>query len=128
MKKLYLGKFFAAFWRGREPFEEVAKLDATVFPEGQSRRTLRFVSIGARIFLKRTIWDRLAGDLERPFSVQMRFWRGQRICALRKLAATGCATMTPEAYGNAASTRERESSLWTAELRNVESLEDITRD
>ncbi len=130
MKKLYLGKFFAAFWRGREPFEEVAKLDGTVFRKVKSRRTLRFEVSGRGFFLKHHLgigWREIWKDLFQ-FKLPI-LGAGNEFAALRKLAALDVPTMTPEAYGErGVNPATRESFIVTAELRNVESLEDITRD
>ena len=52
MKKLFLSKFFQELWQDKDPFEEVAKLDGTLFRKVKTRRTLQLTLNGRSFFLK----------------------------------------------------------------------------
>ena len=52
---LFLSEQFKIAWAGKDPFEEVEKLQGEVFRELESRRTLRFSLAGKRYFVKITM-------------------------------------------------------------------------
>lgn len=130
MKKLYLGKFFAEKWADSDPFVEVGKLDGTLFREVKTRRTLRFEFDGRGFFLKHhqgVGWKEIFKNLLQ-FKLPI-LGAGNEYNAICRLTELDVPTMTAEAYGErGGNPARRESFIITAELTNVESLEDLTRD
>ncbi len=130
MKKLFLSEFFQKLWQGKEPFDEVAKLDGTLFREVKTRRTLR-LEIGDRaFFLKHHMgvgWKEIFKNLLQMKSPVL--GAGNEYAAICRLTELDVPTMTAEAYGERGSNpANRESFLITAELADCRSLEDICSD
>ena len=127
MKKLFLSEFFQKLWQGKEPFDEVAKLDGTLFREVKTRRTLRLEINGRAFFLKHHMgvgWKEIFKNLLQLKSPVL--GAGNEYAAICRLTELDVPTMTAEAYGERGSNpAKRESFLITADLVNTQSLEDI---
>ena len=127
MKKLYLSNFFKKLWQDKDPFDEVAKLDGTLFREVKTRRTLQLTLNGRSFFLKHHLgvgWREILKNIfqfKRPI-----LGAGNEFRAIELLTALDVPTMTAEAYGErGCNPAKRESFLITADLVNTRSLEDI---
>ena len=130
MKKLFTGEFFQKLWQNKDPFEEVAKLDGTLYRHVKSRRTLKLELEGRTFFLKHHLgvgWREIFKNLfqfKRPI-----LGAGNEFAAINRLTALDVPTMTAEAYGERGSNpARRESFLITAALENCQSLEDICQE
>jgi len=125
-KELYLSSTFADLWKGKDPFEEVEKINGEVYRELDGRKTLRFELDGKGYFLKihRGVgWKEILKNL-----IQLRLpvlgaeneWK-----AIDKLKSIDVDTMTYVAYGkmgwNPAAQR---SFIVTEDLAGCISLED----
>ena len=127
MKKLFLSEFFQKLWLGSDPFDEVSKLDGTLFREVKTRRTLQLTLNGRSFFLKHHLgvgWREILKNIfqfKRPI-----LGAGNEFRAIELLTALDVPTMTAEAYGErGCNPAKRESFLITADLVNTRSLEDI---
>ena len=127
MKKLFLSKFFQELWQDKDPFEEVAKLDGTLFREVKTRRTLQLTLNGRSFFLKHHLgvgWREIFKNLFQ-FKLPI-LGAGNEFRAINRLTGLDVPTMTAEAYGERGiNPAKRESFLITADLTNTRSLEDI---
>ena len=127
MKKIFLSEFFQKMWQNSDPFEEVARLDGTLFREVKSRRTLRLELGGRSFFLKHHMgvgWREIFKNLFQ-FKLPI-LGAGNEFAAIQKLTELGVPTMTAEAYGErGVDPAKRESFLITAELEHNISLEDF---
>jgi len=124
--ELYLSEEFSALWKGKDPFEEVEKLDGNVYREIDGRTTLRFELDGKGYFLKihRGVgWIEIFKNL-----IQLRLpvigaeneWK-----AIDKLKSIGVDTMTYVAYGKQGGNPARQLSfVITEDLAGCISLED----
>lgn len=130
MKKLFLSDFFQKLWVNHDPFEEVAKLDGTLFRAVKSRRTLRLEINGRAFFLKHhhgVGWKEIFKNLLQ-FKLPI-LGAANEFAAINLLTSLNVPTMIAEAYGERNSNpANRESFLITAELSDCISLEDICRD
>jgi heptose I phosphotransferase len=127
---LFLNEVFRQAWTGRDPFEEVLRLQGQVFREVKGRKTLRF-GLGGRDYFAKIHqgvgWAEILKNL-----VQLKWpvlgadheWR-----AIRHLHAVGVPTMTVAAYGSrGANPARRCSFIITEALAGTVSLENLTRD
>jgi heptose I phosphotransferase len=128
-EKLYLSKFFQEQWQNSSPFEEVSKLDGTLYRHVKSRRTLKLEINGRSFFLKHHLgvgWREIIKNLlqfKRPI-----LGAANEFNAINKLTELDVPTMTAEAFGERGSNPARqESFLITAALENPESLEDLCK-
>ena len=130
MKKLFLSEFFQKLWLHSDPFDEVGKLDGTLFREVKTRRTLRLELNGRSFFLKHHLgvgWKEIFKNLFQ-FKLPI-LGAGNEFAAINALTALDVPTMTAEAYGErGGNPAKRESFLITAELCDCVSLEDIARE
>ena len=130
MKKLFLSEFFQKVWQNHDPFEEVGKLDGTLFREVKTRRTLRLEINGRGFFLKHHLgvgWKEIFKNLFQ-FKLPI-LGAGNEFAAINALTALDVPTMTAEAYGERGmNPAKRESFLITAELCGNVSLEDICKE
>lgn len=130
MREVWLSNRFAALWEGRDPFDEVDRLQGEVFRQMASRRTIRFAVNGDWYFAKihhGVGWREIAKNLlhlKTPVLGAENEW-----AALRLLRQIGLETMTPVAFGLAGrNPARRRSFIVTEELENTESLEDFCAD
>ncbi len=130
MKKLFLSGFFQTLWQHSDPFDEVGKLDGTLFREVKTRRTLRLVLGDRSFFLKHHLgvgWREIFKNLFQ-FKLPI-LGAGNEFAAINALTALQVPTMTAEAYGERnCNPARRESFLITAELCDNVSLEDICKE
>ena len=129
MKKLFLSKFFQELWQDKDPFEEVAKLDGTLFRKVKTRRTLQLTLNGRSFFLKHHLgvgWREIFKNLFQ-FKLPI-LGAANEFLALEKLHRIGVDTMTCAAYGRKGGINpaKQESFLITCELENMTSVEDIS--
>lgn len=120
----------ATLWRGKDPFEEVKKLQGEVFRELETRRTLRFELAGKSYFLK---WHRGTAmkevvknllSLRMPVLGADREWN-----AIHKLRDVGVDTMCGVGYGEKGLNPVRKVSfIITEDLTPTISLEDYCAD
>jgi len=127
MKELWLSNRFRTLWDGRDPFEEVERLQGEVFRRVASRKTIRVTIEGARYFAKihhGVGWWEIVKNLlhlKLPVLSAQNEWT-----ALNLLALIGVPTMTPVAFGRAGRNPARiRSFLITEELTDTTSLEDF---
>ena len=127
MKKLYLSNFFKKLWQDKDPFDEVAKLDGTLFREVKTRRTLQLTLNGRSFFLKHHMGVGWREILKNIFQFKKPILgAGNEFRAIELLTALNVPTMTAEAYGErGCNPAKRESFLITTDLVNTRSLEDI---
>ncbi len=130
MNEVVLNETFTALWRGRDPFEEIGRIEGEVFRKVKSRRTFRFELEGSGYFAKvhhGVGWAEIFKNLlqfKRPV-----LGARNEFAALKLLARLGVDTMTPCAYGERGrNPAKRDSFLVTAELAGMISLEDYCRD
>ena len=125
-KELYLSSRFAELWLGKDPFEEVEKLDGKVYRELDGRTTLRFELDGKGYFLKihrgvgwKEIFKNLS-QLRLPVLGAENEWKG-----IDKLKSIGVDTMTYVAYGKVGLNPAKQLSfVITEDLAGCISLED----
>ena len=127
---LYLRDDFQQVWKGKDPFEEVEKLQGEVYRELDGRRTLRFEFNDKTYFAKihRGIgWGEIAKNflqLKKPIYGAENEW-----LALAKLNAIGVETMTPVAFGEkGGNPAAQHSFIITEDLTPSISLEDFCAD
>jgi heptose I phosphotransferase len=127
MKQLWLSDRFRALWEGRDPFDEVERLQGEVFRRVASRRTIRVTIDGDHYFAKihhGVGWQEIVKNLlhlKLPVLSAQNEWT-----ALNLLALIGVPTMTPVAFGRTGSNPARiRSFLITEELTGTTSLEDF---
>lgn len=125
MREVWLSNRFDALWEGRDPFDEIDRLQGKVFRRMASRRTLRFAVNGDHYFAKihhGVGWWEIVKNLlhlKRPVLGARNEWR-----ALTLLPQIGVDTMTPAAFGQWGTNPARlRSFLITEELSNTTSLE-----
>ena len=127
MKQVWLSSRFRMLWEGRDPFDEVERLQGEVFRRVASRKTIRVNIEGNHYFAKihhgvgwREILKNLL-HLKLPVLSARNEWT-----ALNLLALIGVRTMTPAAFGRMGSNPARiRSFLITEELTGTTSLEDL---
>lgn len=125
--QLCLNNTFQDLWQGKDPFDEVDRLEGQVFRRVKSRKTLRFTVNGRQYFAKVHYgigWMEIAKDLlqfKRPV-----LGAGNEWAALNLLSQLGIEAMTPVAFGqkNVNPARQR-SFIVTEELTDTVSLEDF---
>ena len=127
MRQIWLSARFRTLWEGRDPFDEVERLQGKVFRQVKSRRTIQVVLDGHGYFAKihhGVGWGEIVKNLlqwKRPVVSAQNEWR-----ALSLLALAGVRTMTPVAFGCTGTNPARiRSFLITEELTNTTSLEDL---
>lgn len=123
---LYLSPTFADLWKGKNPFEEVEKLDGEIYREIDGRTTLRFEIDGKGYFLKihRGIgWKEIVKNLIQfrlPILGAENEWK-----AIDKLKSIDVDTMTYVAYGKMGVNPAKQLSfIITEDLAGCISLED----
>ncbi len=123
---LYLRDDFKEKWKGKDPFEEIEKIDGEVFRSVKARKTFRFDMDGKSYFCKihRGIgWYEILKDLSQfkmPILGAKNEWE-----ALNRLKELGIDTMTPVAYAvKGINPAKQYSFIVTEDLINTESLED----
>ena len=127
MKQIWLSDRFRTLWEGRDPFDEVDRLQGEVFRRVASRKTIRVTIDGSYYFAKihhgvgwREIFKNLL-HLKLPVLGAENEWR-----ALNLLHELGVRTMTPVAFGRMGRNPARiRSFLITEELTGTTSLEDF---
>ena len=123
---LFLSEQFKIAWAGKDPFEEVEKLQGEVFRELESRRTLRFSLAGKRYFVKihhGIGYRECFGNLVR-FHWPV-FGAANEFAAIRRLEKLGVDTMKVTAFGRRGFNPVRQKSfIITEELTGTESLEE----
>ena len=127
MKQVWLSNRFRTLWEGRDPFDEVDRLQGEVFRHVASRKTIRVSLEGNHYFAKihhgvgwREILKNLL-HLKLPVLSARNEWT-----ALNLLPLIGVRTMTPAAFGRMGSNPARiRSFLITEELTGTTSLEDL---
>ncbi len=126
---LYLREDFQKAWNGKDPFQEVEKLDGRVFRAVKSRRTFRFEMNGKAFFAKihhGVGWLEILKNLTQFKSTIT--GAGNEYAALIKLHELGIDTMTPCAFGSRGiNPANQDSFIITDELTNTISLEDFCR-
>lgn len=127
MKRLWLSDRFRTVWQGRDPFDEVDRLEGEVFRRVASRKTIRFALDGRHYFAKihhGVGWREIVKNLlhlKLPVLGAQNEWR-----ALNLLHEIGVPTMTPVAFGRMGRNPARiRSFLITEELTGTMSLEDL---
>ena len=127
---LYLREDFQKAWAGRDPFQEVEKLEGRIFRAVKSRRTFRFEMNGRGFFAKihhGVGWMEILKNLTQFKSTIT--GAGNEYAALIKLKELGIDTMTPCAFGSRGmNPAKQDSFIITDELTNTVSLEDFCRD
>jgi len=128
--QLCLNNTFQDLWQGKDPFDEVDRLEGEVFRRVKSRKTLRFTVNGRGYFAKVHYgigWREIAKDLlqfKRPV-----LGAGNEWAALNLLSHLGLETMTPVAFGQKnANPARRHSFIVTKELTDTVSLEEFCAD
>jgi len=127
MRQVWLSDRFRTLWQGRDPFDEVNRLEGEVFRQMTTRKTIRVALDEAHYFAKihygigwRTIFKDLL-YLRLPVLGAQNEWR-----ALKLLHELDVPTMTPVAFGRTGSNPARmQSFLITEELTGTTSLEDL---
>ncbi len=97
---IYLNPFFAAFWAGKDPFEEAFQLEGEVFRQVKTRRTFRFEAGGKSYFAKvhhGVGWREIFKNLIQ-FKVPVLSARNEYE-AIRRLEELGVSTMRAAAFG-----------------------------
>ncbi len=127
MEQLWLSERFRVLWDGRDPFEQVDRLEGDVFRRVAARKTIRVALDGRHYFAKIHYgvgwWEIIKNllQLKRPILSAENEWR-----ALNLLRDIGVDTLTPAAFGRTGHNPARiRSFLITEELRNTISLEDL---
>src|SRR3989344_4559962 len=93
--RLMLTEPFESLWQGKDPFEEVERLQGQVYRELEGRRTLRTEVAGRGYFVKihRGIgWGEIAKNLLTAKAPVL--GAGQEWDAIQRLTEVGVATMT----------------------------------
>lgn len=126
--RLMLTEPFESLWQGKDPFEEVERLQGQVYRELEGRRTLRTEVAGRGYFVKihRGIgWGEIAKNLltaKAPVLGAGQEWR-----AIQRLQEVGVPTMTAVAYGErGGNPASQHSFIITEELAPTVSLEDFS--
>lgn len=126
--RLMLTEPFESLWQGKDPFEEVERLQGQVYRELEGRRTLRTEVAGRGYFVKihRGIgWGEIAKNLltaKAPVLGAGQEWR-----AIQRLKEVGVPTMTAVAYGErGGNPASQHSFIITEELAPTVSLEDFS--
>jgi heptose I phosphotransferase len=127
MDSLFLDEAFQKAWQGRDPFEEVLRLQGRVFREVAGRKTLAFELNGRGYFAKihkGVGWAEVLKNLsqgKRPVLGADCEWR-----AIRHLHDVGIATMTVAAFGSRGrNPARRRSFIITEALGQTASLEEL---
>ncbi len=127
MEQLWLSDRFRVLWDGRDPFEQVDRLEGDVFRRVATRKTIRVALDGRHYFAKIHYgvgwWEIIKNwlQLKRPVLSAENEWR-----ALNLLREIGVDTLTPAAFGRTGRNPARiRSFLITEELRNTISLENL---
>jgi heptose I phosphotransferase len=127
---LFLTEAFQNAWRGRDPFEEVLRLQGRVFREVAGRKTLSFELNGRVYFAKIHAGVGWAEIFKNLFQGKRPVLGADSECqAIRHLHGAGVATMTIAAFGSRGlNPARRRSFIITEALCPTASLEDLTRD
>jgi len=127
---LYLNPTLEREWDGKDPFEEVEKLQGRVYRSVKTRKTLQFKLNGKSYFIKihrGAGWREIIKNLimfKRPVLGAKNEWH-----ALIRLKELGIDTMTPVAFGvRGRNPAKQRSFIITEELKDTVSLEDFCRD
>lgn len=117
---------FATLWQGRDPFEEVKKLDGEIFRALESRKTLRFTQSGRSWFIKIHRGTALKEALKNLLALRLPVLGADREWhAIHRLKALDVDTMTGAAFGQRGlNPLQRESFIITEDLSPTVSLED----
>lgn len=125
---LELHEPFKRLWNGKDPFDEVEKLQGDVYRELSGRRTLRTEVDGKGYFVKihRGIgWAEIFKNLITAKLPVL--GAGQELKAIKKLTSVGVDTMKAVAFGErGANPAKQYSFIITEELAPTISLEDIS--
>lgn len=125
--KLYLRDDMAALWRGRDPFEEVARLNGDVFRHREGRRTLRVALGDSTFFLKEhrgVGWPEILKNLSQAKKPVV--GAEQEYRAILRTRSAGIDTLEVAAFGSRGiNPARRHSFLLTDELTGTVSLEDV---
>jgi heptose I phosphotransferase len=127
MRQIWLSDRLRTLWEGRDPFDEVDRLQGEVFRRVAARRTIQVTLDGRHYFAKihhgvgwREIFKNLL-HLKLPVLSAENEWR-----ALNRLHEIGVCTITPVAFGRTGRNPARiRSFLITEELTSTTSLEDL---
>ncbi len=130
MREVVLREPLATLWQGEDVFARVGDLKGRVVREKEGRRTSRCAIGGRYYFLKHHTgvgWREILKNLLQlrlPVVDASNEWR-----AMNRLAELDIGTLEPVAWGRRGrDPARRESFLITRERREVETLEDLTRD
>jgi heptose I phosphotransferase len=126
-EQLFLSGEFRRMWHGRDPFQEVDRLEGEVFRQIKARRTIRFATPQGSYFAKihhgvgwREIIKNLL-QLKWPVLGAQSEW-----AALNLLHQIGVHTMTPVAFGRRGRNPAHiQSFIITEEITNTVSIEDL---
>ena len=126
---LYLREDFKKTWQGKDPFDEVDKLNGKIFRQIKNRRTLQFDLNGKSFFAKihhAIGWGEIFKNLlqlKKPV-----IGAGNEWAAINKLNELKVDTMTACAFGQRGNNpAKRESFIITETLENTISLEDFCK-
>ncbi len=123
---LFLSEQFEIAWAGKDPFEEVEKLQGEVFRELEHRKTLRFALDGKNYFVKIHYGigcREFFGNLVR-FRLPV-LGAANEFAAVRRLEKLGIDTMQVAGFGCRGFNPVRQKSfIITEELTDTESLEE----
>lgn len=121
---------FATQWHGKNPFNEVAKLNGEVFRALETRRTLRFEMMGKGYFLKYHHGTTLKEVFKNLISLRLPVLGADREwLAIHRLKTVGVDTMEGVAFGQKGlNPLRRTSFIITEDLSPTISLEDYCAD
>lgn len=126
---LYLRKEFEEVWKGKDPFEEVDKLQGKVYRLVKTRRTLQFDLNGKSYFIKihhGVGWAEIFKNF-----VQLKttiLGAANEFNAIRKLESLNVGTMNVAAFGEKGwNPATQDSFIITDDIKNCPSLEDFTK-
>lgn len=126
---LYLNKKFERIWAGREPFDELAKVNGQIYRQVKNRKTFQFEVEGESYFAKLHWgigWREIVKNLLQfrlPILGAENEWQ-----AINKLESLNIDTMKYVAYGSKGKNpAAQQSFIVTRELTATTSLEDYCR-
>lgn len=126
---IYLRKEFEKEWRGKDPFEEVDKLQGKVYRLVKTRRTMQFVLNGKSYFAKihhGVGWREIFKNLVQ-FKTTI-LGAANEFNAIRKLESLNVGTMTAAAYGKKGwNPATQDSFIVTDDIQNCITLEDFCK-
>lgn len=126
---LYLRREFEKEWRGKDPFEEVDKLEGKIYRLVKTRRTLQFELNGKSYFAKihhGVGWKEIFKNLVQ-FKTTI-LGAANEFNAIRKLESLNVGTMTAAAFGKKGwNPATQDSFIITDDIQHCISLEDFCK-